>query len=451
MGTSQVAPAPRTQPKGGAEDSFSRPPPSGPEGVSVNQSSPGSLREGADRVARILRDSGYQAYFAGGCVRDRLLGLEPKDFDITTDARPEQVARLFRRTIMVGAAFGVVKVVLGKGRDYEVATFRADGEYADGRRPKDVVYATSAKDDVERRDFTINGLLMDPATDEIIDLVQGRPDLEAGLIRAVGEPSLRFSEDRLRMLRAVRFAARFGFEIEPATFAAIQAHAPHLSDVSVERISQELEGIFKSARPGEGFGLLVKTGLLAPAMPFSAHRDGASLQRVQDSLTRLPSACDGLSPEQRVMVAWALVMEGAAAKDADDALRAMKLSREQLRGVKTLLDAQDVLTRMAPEQGAEVLRLFDSPDVACLRAFQAALLGPQSAPVQAAERVVQSLAEAPLPARPLLSGADLKAVGMQPGRHFKAILDAVDVEVLERRVKDKDEALAFVRARPDLV
>ncbi len=413
----------------------------------MNRTPPPSLREGADRVAQVLRDAGFAAYFAGGCVRDKLLGLTPKDYDITTDARPEQVAKLFRRTIMVGAAFGVVKVVLGKGRDYEVATFRSDGEYTDGRRPTDVQYAKTAQEDVERRDLTINGLLMDPADDSIIDLVQGRADLDAGLIRAVGDPQVRFSEDRLRMLRAVRFAARFGFEIEAETQAAIVDNAAHLADVSVERISQELEGIFKSDRPGLGYSLLVQTGLLGPAMPFSRSRDEQGIERVQVALTRLGEACAELSTEQRIMVGWALVLEGASPKQADAAMRDMKLSREQMRGVKGLLGAQQTLTHMAPEQGAEVVRLFDGPDASLLSAFQAALLGSDHEAVHSAQRVQAALRASPLPARPIITGADLKSIGLRPGRHFKDLLDAVDVEVLERRVLDKASALAFVQEK----
>jgi poly(A) polymerase len=408
---------------------------------------PATLREGADRVADVLRQAGFQAYFAGGCVRDGLLGVPCKDYDITTDATPEQVAKLFRRTIMVGAAFGVVKVVLGKDRDYEVATFRSDGVYSDGRRPDEVAYSKTPKEDVERRDFTINALLMDPRDDSVLDLVGGKEDLEAGRIRAVGEPARRFAEDRLRMLRAVRFAARFGFEVEPETWAAIQTHANHLSDVSVERISAELEGIFRSARPGLGFSLIVDGGLLPGALPHAAGRDEAGLARVQDALTRLPDATEGVDPSERVIVAWALTLEGSSPRAADAALRQMKLSREQMRAVKALLEAQPVLEDMSSPESAAVRRLLAGPDADVLSAFQRALLGPEAAPVQAADAVQADLRDRPLPPRPLLTGADLTKLGMQPGRHFKDLLDAVDDAVLERRITTKDEAIALVRAR----
>ena len=176
----------------------------------VTETSPEALREGADRVAAILREGGHQAYFAGGCVRDALLGQRPKDYDIATDATPERVAALFRRTVLVGAAFGVVKVLLGR-REYEVATFRTEGQYTDGRRPDAVAYATDPEEDVRRRDFTVNALLMDPRDDRVVDYVGGQADLQVGVISAVGDPIERFHEDRLRMLRAVRFAARLGF------------------------------------------------------------------------------------------------------------------------------------------------------------------------------------------------------------------------------------------------
>ncbi|MCA9551942.1 MAG: CCA tRNA nucleotidyltransferase, partial [Myxococcales bacterium] len=285
------------------------PPPKDAKVTGVRRSEPPkTLREGADQVAEVLRAAGHQAYLAGGCVRDALLGVEPKDYDITTDATPEQVARLFRRTILVGAAFGVVKVVLGKDRDYEVATFRTDGTYTDGRRPDAVAYAKTAEEDVLRRDFTLNALLMDPRDDSILDFVGGRQDLEAGLIRAVGVPEARFQEDRLRMLRAVRFAARFGFAIEAETRAAIQHQAAALTDVSVERISAELEGIFKSERPGLGFELLAETGLLVPALPHLAGQAPEARARMQAALTRLPEAAQALGPDDRVIVAWALTL-----------------------------------------------------------------------------------------------------------------------------------------------
>lgn len=195
-------------------------------------------REDALAVVRRLRDAGHVAYFAGGCVRDQLLGLEPKDYDVATDAPPERVRQLFSNTQAVGAAFGVILVRQRKSQ-IEVATFRTDGKYLDGRRPEGVVF-TTAEEDAKRRDFTINGLFYDPIEDRVIDYVGGQADLRNKILRAIGNPEERFEEDHLRLLRAVRFAARFGLQIEPATAAAIARHAEHLKRISPERIADEL-------------------------------------------------------------------------------------------------------------------------------------------------------------------------------------------------------------------
>lgn len=428
------------------EDAYDPPADAASRGAPVKRTPPPrTLREGADRVAHVLREAGYEAFFAGGCVRDALLGVAPKDFDITTNATPEQVAKLFRRTVMVGAAFGVVKVVLGKDKDYEVATYRSDGEYSDGRRPDGVVYAETAKEDVERRDFTINALLMDPRTDEIVDHVGGEADLEAGLIRAVGDPAVRFAEDRLRMLRAVRFAARFGFDIEAETLAAMAANAEHLSDVSKERVSAELEGILSAAQPGLGYRLLLETGLLEHALPAAKGQSVSTRRMVQDALSRLPEAAQGLTRSERVIVGWALLLAGSDPKAAEVAARDMKLSREQIRGVKSLLAAQDTLTRMEAPESAEVMRLLTSKEAPLSLALQRARLGPEAEAVARAEAARADLEARPLPPRPLITGQDLTKMGLKPGRHFKALLDAVDDAVLERRIATKDEALALVR------
>src|ERR1700688_3818615 len=196
-------------------------------------------RELADRICATLRENGHQAYLVGGCVRDLLLCRDPSDYDISTDARPERVQELFPRSLAVGAKFGVILVV-EDGAQVEVATFRSDIGYSDGRHPDQVVYSDSPQEDVRRRDFTINGLLMDPASGEILDYVGGRADLRAGIVRAIGDPRLRFAEDKLRMMRAVRFAARFGFRIERETMAAAQSLAAQITQVSPERIRDEV-------------------------------------------------------------------------------------------------------------------------------------------------------------------------------------------------------------------
>src|SRR6516165_9488309 len=236
------------------------------------------MKEHAIRVVRELRRHGFQSYLAGGCVRDMVLGLEPTDYDVTTDARPDDVMRVFPETYAVGAQFGVVLVPVPKdGREFdpagpphpiEVATFRSDGIYSDGRHPDQVQYSRSPEQDVQRRDFTINGLLMDPLdNDRVLDFVGGRADLSAGIIRAIGDPERRFQEDKLRMLRAVRFATRFGYTIDPPTFAAIQKLAPLIHQVSRERVRDELTKMLTEGHARQAFELLDQSGLLKEVLP----------------------------------------------------------------------------------------------------------------------------------------------------------------------------------------
>ena len=200
------------------------------------------MENAARRIVEVLRSAGHEAYYAGGCVRDLLLGKTAHDYDIATSARPDEVTALFPRTVAVGAHFGVI-MVIEENKPFEVATFRNDGNYGDGRRPDSVTFAT-AEEDAQRRDFTINGLFLDPVSNEVIDFVGGRRDLEAHVIRAIGDPALRFNEDKLRVLRGVRFAAALGFKIEPATWEAIRAFAGEVPVVSAERIRDELSRIF---------------------------------------------------------------------------------------------------------------------------------------------------------------------------------------------------------------
>lgn len=392
------------------------------------------LRTGADEVAAVLRDAGYEAYFAGGCVRDTILGVEPKDYDIVTNATPKQVSKLFRRTVQVGAAFGVVKVLWPRDREYEVATYREDGDYSDGRRPDAVSYSQSKIEDVKRRDFTINGLLMDPRTDEILDYVGGRDDLDRRVVRAVGDPAQRFAEDRLRMLRAVRFAVRFGLEIEDATLAAIRANAAHISTVSAERINQELTGIFRSVRPGDGLRMLASTTLLPHVLPFVRDASAAAFDR-------FAAAREPLDEDVRDVVAWALVSVDSAA--IEDDLRALKLSRDQIRGAMTLHAQAARLRDAASPDSADVVRIAADEDVERLRVFLVS--ANESAALGRLDAAVAAIAADPLPARPMLTGADLKAMGMAPGPHFKDLLRAVDDAVLERRIVDREGALAMVK------
>src|SRR5271170_6021347 len=230
-------------------------------------------RELANSICDTLQRNGKQALLVGGCVRDLLLGREPADYDVTTDATPERVMELFPESMAVGAQFGVVLVPLD-GLKVEVATFRSDVGYSDGRHPVRVVYSKTPEEDVQRRDFTINGLLMRHDTGEVLDFVDGQADLKAGTIRAIGEPDRRFAEDKLRMMRAIRFAARFGFEIEHKTFAAIRRHAGAVTDVSAERIREELTKLLTEGGARTGFELLEKSWLLSIVLPEIAAMKG---------------------------------------------------------------------------------------------------------------------------------------------------------------------------------
>ena len=224
-----------------------------------------NMKKFATNIVCVLRKGGFEAYFVGGCVRDMIMGNEPFDYDIATSARPEDVKKLFKRTVPVGVQFGVMIVILDE-TEFQVATFRSDGEYLDGRHPKDVHFST-VEEDVKRRDFTINGLLYDPITDEIKDFVGGREDIKKKIIRTIGNPNERFSEDKLRILRAIRFANRFNFQVEKKTLEAIRTFVPLLEEISQERIRDELVKMMTGPNPYGAFELMDKVGLLDGILP----------------------------------------------------------------------------------------------------------------------------------------------------------------------------------------
>lgn len=416
-------------------------------------------RDGALAVLKVLRDAGHSAYFAGGCVRDLLLGRTPKDWDVATSATPDQVTQLFRRTLAIGAAFGVIKVLWRPGQEYEVATYRTEGDYSDGRRPDQVHYSTSPKEDVERRDFTLNALLLDPSPASgrpeeagaerhpredgvVLDFVRGVPDLQAGLIRAVGDPHERFKEDRLRMLRAVRFAARFGFAIEPATQLAIQSHAKEIKVVSVERIVNELDGIWGSGRAALGEERLEEVGLWSGLEPFFPTRAALGTQRLQ-RLDQLPTTPDpSLTASDRVILAWACLLEGDR-KVLEHAMRGLKFSRDRIDQVLSLGDLAPTLMALEAEPAPRVRRLV-SRGGAMARWFQRCLLPPSHPAVATFQRMEVELAEHPLPDKPLVGGAELKALGVPPGPEFKRYLGAVDEAVYARQVRTREEAQALL-------
>ena len=268
------------------------------------------MKEAAISIVRRLREAGHTAYFNGGCVRDMVRGVEPHDYDIATSATPEQVQQLFPKTVPVGAQFGVV-LVLDGGHQFEVATFRTDQAYVDGRRPTSVRYG-SPEEDAQRRDFTINGLFYDPIEDRVIDFVNGRADIERKLVRTIGEARQRFTEDKLRLLRCVRFAANLGYDIEPATFEAVKEMAAQIQVVSAERIRDELIKTLTRSHAGRGLELLRASGLLAEILPEIAVMQGVEqppeFHPEGDVFVHTRMMLDALPPHPSVTLAFAVLL-----------------------------------------------------------------------------------------------------------------------------------------------
>ncbi|RMF91713.1 MAG: CCA tRNA nucleotidyltransferase [Planctomycetota bacterium] len=405
---------------------------------------PRRQREFARSLVVRLREAGFEAYWAGGCVRDQLLGIEPKDYDIATSARPRQVRRLFRkeRTVAVGAAFGVI-VVLGPpgAGQVEVATFRRDKEYLDGRRPSGVEYC-GAEEDAKRRDFTINGLFYDPVEERVLDFVGGREDLKRGLIRAIGDPRERFSEDKLRLVRAVRFAARFGFAIEENTYRAIVEMADQLPVVSAERITAELERILTDPNRRRGLELLYATGLLphiAPELTPSSP-DDPWWQETSAVLEKLDAPSFPAA-----LAAWA---RGKLDADRLAAFcRRRKLSNAQTARAVFILENLGTIERASAKPWSVVQpvlaneaadELLDLAEAVCR------VRGESLADV-AWCREKRRLPPEVLDPPALLDGGDLIREGMRPGPLFGELLAAVRRAQLDGELSTKEEALAFAR------
>jgi poly(A) polymerase len=406
------------------------------------------LETAACAVAARISDAGFETYFAGGCVRDRVLGLPVKDYDIATSARPEDVKDVFPKARGVGEAFGVMLVRHG-GHTFEVATFREDGPYHDGRRPSEVRFST-ARRDAERRDFTINGLFAVPATGEVIDFVEGRADIAARRIRAIGDAHARIREDRLRMLRAAKFAARLGFEIEPATFEAIRAHAGELASVSPERVGGELRTMLADPNRARAAELIERLGLahaifgeVAPADPGAT----AGLPRL--GVVEIGSG-DG---RQRggwttALAAWWLdrttgdVTAQRIEAATEVVRRRLVLSNEETDGFRSaLVIRRELLGGALAARHAHRVRTVARPG------FDAALaLVWAENPSLGAE--FASIADRELPSRslpaPMLDGAALIAAGHRPGPEFKDWLAAALDAQIEGRISTRDEALGLV-------
>ncbi len=394
-----------------------------------------------------LRDAGHAAYFAGGCVRDVLLGLAPKDFDVATDAEPNRVRELFNHTQAVGAAFGVI-LVHEKKSVVEVVTFRTDGEYLDGRRPIDIKFAT-AEQDARRRDFTINGLFLDPLSGKIIDFVGGLNDLKAKVLRAIGDASRRFAEDHLRLLRAVRFAARFSLSIEHNTADAIRASAEQLKAISPERIAEEIRLMLAPPTRTVACKLLDEFGLLEVIFRF-----------VNPPKTRMPPVAHDLLPhlgDEPLPLGAALAV--IAIVHASDPLSVAAISgtTNLVRGLRTSLrysnaesdELRDTLEGIRilliePSGVARRKRFLAKPSAGQTRRLLRALAasGYRASEIEAIERELDSLVNSgDYAPSPLITGDTLTAAGLRPGRIFKRVLDDVYDAQLEGRLNSAEEAL----------
>jgi poly(A) polymerase len=399
-------------------------------------------REYALEVVRKLQGAGYTALWAGGCVRDEFLGLTPQDYDVATSAKPEQLRPLFRKRNEIGAHFGVVQVIGPRGDDgelltVEVATFRSDGKYTDGRRPDAVVFS-SPEEDAKRRDFTINGMFFDPVKNELIDYVGGRADLEAKVLRAIGNPVERFTEDKLRILRAARIATRFALTIDPATQAAAQQMAGEIRVVSAERIAEELRKLLAHPNRGRGVSLLRDLRLVDPILPELAAGDEWELGA---------RAVARLAPEATFPLAFAALLHELSPATAEAIGLRLKLSNVELVRVCWLVENQGVLLDAPTMRASKLKPLLVHPGIGDLLALHRAIATAQGgsvAHVEFCERVIRDTPASELNPPPLVTGEDLIAMGLKPGPAFKRLLDAVREAQLEGRVATKAEALALV-------
>ncbi|HYA94774.1 MAG TPA: CCA tRNA nucleotidyltransferase [Terriglobales bacterium] len=435
-----------------------------------------SAKNKATEIVRTLRQRGHRAYLVGGCVRDLLLGREPADYDVATDATPDEVMHIFPRTWAVGAQFGVVLVPVDDNvpEVIEVATFRSDGLYTDGRHPDQVTYTRDPKEDVQRRDFSINGLLLDPLNGEVLDYVGGRADLAAGIIRTVGQPERRFAEDKLRMLRAVRFAARFGYQIEPATFAAIRQLRSQIHQVSCERVRDELVKMLTEGHARRAFELLDQTGLLKEilpeidrmhgvAQPPQFHPEGDVWVHTLLLLEGLPEHASptlamgallhdvGKPPTFRV-VPDRIRFDGhveVGVKMAEEICHRLHFSKHDTEQIMRLVANHMRFADVREMKTATLKRFFRLPlfdehlelhRLDCLASHRDLTLYDF-----AREQFARMPAEQIRP-KPLLTGDDLIAMGYAPGPRFKQMLAAVEDAQLEGRLQDTEEARKFVRA-----
>jgi poly(A) polymerase len=483
-----------------------------------------SPREYATEIVRTLREHGHQAYLAGGCVRDLLLGREPADYDVATDATPRQVMQIFPETYAVGEQFGVVLVpppgeiasappasgatgALARPTDdrkgaIEVATFRSDVGYSDGRHPDEVRFSKDPREDAQRRDFTINGMMLDPSilnnlmlnkmtldkmfpneitpdqtSNAVLDFVGGRDDLKAGIVRAIGDPERRFAEDKLRMLRAVRFAARFDYKIDPATLAAIQRLAPKIHQVSCERVREELTKMLTEGRARRAFELLNTTGLLREVLPEIAAMKGVE-QPPQyhpegDVFVHTLLLLEKLQPDSSGSIsktlAWGALLHDVGkpptfrvapdrirfdghvdvgVKMAAEILRRLRFSNYETGQILTLVENHmrfgDV-QRMKQSTLKKFLRMPAFDEHLELHRIDCLSSHGQLDAYEYSRQQLQSMPPEAIRPKPLITGRDLMAAGYEPGPRFKEILTAIEDAQLEGRLASNEAAMEYVR------
>src|ERR1700687_4896651 len=440
-----------------------------------------NAKQYADEIVRTLRERGHRAYLAGGCVRDLLLSREPADYDVATDATPQQVMQIFPQTYAVGEQFGVVLVpesngatgVLARqGTTVEVATFRSDAGYSDGRHPDEVRFTKSPQEDVQRRDFTINGMMLDPATNEVLDFVGGRDDLKAGIVRAIGEPERRFAEDKLRMLRAVRFAARFEYQIDPATLAAIQKLAPKIHQVSCERVREELTKMLTEGRARRAFELLDTSTLLREVLPEIAAMKGVE-QSPQyhpegDVFVHTLLLLEKLQTGSSKTLAWGALLHDVGkpptfrvapdrirfdghvevgVKMAAEICRRLRFSNDETGQILALVENHmrfgDV-QRMKQSTLKKFLRLPAFDEHLELHRIDCLSSHGQLDSYEYSREQLRSMPPEAIRPTPLITGRDLIEAGYEPGPRFKEVLSAVEDAQLEGRLTSREAAMDYV-------
>jgi len=428
-------------------------------------------RQRAVEIVETLRSNGHKAYFNGGCVRDLLLNKIPSDYDISTSATPDEVMRIFPESYDVGAKFGVVLVPSGDLQT-EVATFRSDIGYSDGRHPDEVRFTDDPRLDVQRRDFTINGMLLDPITKEILDYVGGREDLKAEIIRAIGEPTLRFAEDKLRMLRAVRFAARLGYEIQSATFAAIKKLASQISQVSRERVRDELTRMLTEGHARAAFLLLDRTGLLSEVLPEIAAMKGVAqppqFHPEGDVLVHTLLLLDKLPPDPPTTLAWGALLHDVGkpptfrvapdrirfdghvdvgVKMARDICRRLRFSNEDTELILALVDNHMRFAHAMQMNESTFKKFVRMPHfdqhLELHRLDCQSSHGDLTTYSFTREKIAAMPPDAIRPA-PLLTGDDLIAAGYHPGPRFKEILSAIEDGQLDGTLQNREQAMELV-------